>query len=153
MTFRFGPHAIPANMVFASTPLSFAFVNLRPVLPGHVLVSPVRSVSQFEDLHSEELSDLFALSQRVGTVLKREFSASSLTISIQDGPDAGQTVPHVHVHVIPRKSGDFKRNDDVYDRIEKEEMNLDSEFRKDRPADEREAEAQRLRRFFGEPLE
>jgi diadenosine tetraphosphate (Ap4A) HIT family hydrolase len=37
---------------------------------------------------------------------------------VQDGPAAGQTVPHVHVHCLPRRPGDLKRNDDVYDAID-----------------------------------
>lgn len=40
----------------------------------------------------------------------------SLSIS-QDGPQAGQTVPHVHIHVLPRKGGDFEKNDEIYDAV------------------------------------
>jgi diadenosine tetraphosphate (Ap4A) HIT family hydrolase len=42
----------------------------------------------------------------------------------QDGPAAGQTVPHVHVHVLPRRAGDFARNDDVYDELDRGEAHL-----------------------------
>ena len=49
------------------------------------------------------------------SVINRE----GCTISIQDGAAAGQTVPHVHVHVIPRRVGDFENNDDIYSEIEK----------------------------------
>lgn len=38
--------------------------------------------------------------------------------SWQDGPQAGQSVPHVHIHCLPRRPGDFKRNDDIYDAID-----------------------------------
>ena len=38
-------------------------------------------------------------------------------ITYQDGPQAGQTVPHVHIHVIPRKKGDFEKNDEIYDAV------------------------------------
>ena len=38
-------------------------------------------------------------------------------ITHQDGPHAGQTVPHVHIHVIPRKKGDFEKNDEIYDAV------------------------------------
>lgn len=44
--------------------------------------------------------------------------------NLQDGPEAGQTVPHVHIHVLPRKAGDFKKNDEVYDEIDKAEAHL-----------------------------
>jgi bis(5'-adenosyl)-triphosphatase len=49
----------------------------------------------------------------VGTVAERHFKGQSLTLAIQDGPYAGQTVPHVHIHVLPRKPGDFEKNDEV----------------------------------------
>jgi len=43
---------------------------------------------------------------------------SSSTLTVQDGPDAGQTVRHVHVHILPRRPGDFQRNDDIYERLQ-----------------------------------
>ncbi|KYO25041.1 bis(5'-adenosyl)-triphosphatase [Alligator mississippiensis] len=55
----------------------------------------------------------------VGNVVEKHFCGTSLTISIQDGPEAGQTVKHVHVHVLPRRAGDFSRNDSVYDELER----------------------------------
>jgi diadenosine tetraphosphate (Ap4A) HIT family hydrolase len=47
----------------------------------------------------------------LSAILQRQ--ASSLTLAIQDGPAAGQTVPHVHIHVLPRRGGDFEKNDEV----------------------------------------
>lgn len=46
-------------------------------------------------------------------------SCNSSTYVIQDGKDAGQTIEHVHVHIIPRKKGDFERNNDIYDELER----------------------------------
>jgi len=54
----------------------------------------------------------------LGPILQTAYQAQSLTICIQDGPEAGQTVPHVHVHVMPRKKGDFEQNDEIYRAIE-----------------------------------
>ncbi|KAF5904555.1 bis(5'-adenosyl)-triphosphatase, partial [Clarias magur] len=83
----------------------------------NVLVCPVRPVERFRDLRPDELADLFSTTQKVASAVENHFSASSLTIAIQDGPEAGQTVKHVHVHVLPRKPGDFDRNDSIYDEI------------------------------------
>uniref|UniRef100_A0A670JB73 Bis(5'-adenosyl)-triphosphatase n=1 Tax=Podarcis muralis TaxID=64176 RepID=A0A670JB73_PODMU len=79
-----------------------------------VLICPLRPVERFRDLRPEEVADLFRTTQLVGNVVEQHFGGTSLTISVQDGPEAGQTVKHVHVHVLPRKAGDFSRNDDIY---------------------------------------
>ncbi|NXV41104.1 FHIT triphosphatase, partial [Uria aalge] len=85
--------------------------------PSDVLVCPLRPVERFRDLCPEEVADLFHTAQRVGNVVEKHFCGTSLTISIQDGPEAGQTVKHVHVHVLPRRAGDFSRNDNVYEEV------------------------------------
>ncbi|KAG0307321.1 hypothetical protein BGZ98_000556 [Dissophora globulifera] len=84
---------------------------------GHVLIVSRRPVPRFLDLTPEEVSDMFQSAQKIGKIIEKEYDASSLTIACQDGPDAGQSVPHVHVHVIPRRLGDFANNDDIYDQI------------------------------------
>nr|XP_034962669.1 bis(5'-adenosyl)-triphosphatase isoform X1 [Zootoca vivipara]XP_034962670.1 bis(5'-adenosyl)-triphosphatase isoform X1 [Zootoca vivipara]XP_034962671.1 bis(5'-adenosyl)-triphosphatase isoform X1 [Zootoca vivipara]XP_034962672.1 bis(5'-adenosyl)-triphosphatase isoform X1 [Zootoca vivipara]XP_034962673.1 bis(5'-adenosyl)-triphosphatase isoform X1 [Zootoca vivipara]XP_034962674.1 bis(5'-adenosyl)-triphosphatase isoform X1 [Zootoca vivipara]XP_034962675.1 bis(5'-adenosyl)-triphosphatase isofor len=117
MSFRFGHHLIKPSVVFLKTELSFALVNRKPVVPGHVLICPLRPVERFRDLRPEEVADLFRTTQLVGNVVEQHFGGTSLTISIQDGPEAGQTVKHVHVHVLPRKAGDFSRNDDIYHEV------------------------------------
>eukprot|EP00197_Chlamydomonas_leiostraca_P006904 CAMPEP_0202882574 /NCGR_PEP_ID=MMETSP1391-20130828/38184_1 /ASSEMBLY_ACC=CAM_ASM_000867 /TAXON_ID=1034604 /ORGANISM="Chlamydomonas leiostraca, Strain SAG 11-49" /LENGTH=146 /DNA_ID=CAMNT_0049565457 /DNA_START=79 /DNA_END=516 /DNA_ORIENTATION=+ len=121
---KFGPWDIRGSEVFAQTALSFAFVNLKPVVPGHVLVSPMRVVQRFADLSAEEMADMWQLAQKVGTSAEMHFKAESLTFAIQDGPYAGQTVPHVHIHVLPRRAGDFKKNDEVYDAIDEGEKDM-----------------------------
>ncbi|XP_051768010.1 bis(5'-adenosyl)-triphosphatase isoform X2 [Ctenopharyngodon idella] len=91
-TLRFGQHIIKSSAVFLKTELSFALVNRKPVVPGHVLVCPLRVVERFRDLRPEEVADLFMTTQRVANGIEKHFQASSLTIAIQDGPEAGQTV-------------------------------------------------------------
>ncbi|KAF9129172.1 hypothetical protein BGW39_004402 [Mortierella sp. 14UC] len=108
--YKFGPHTISAGQVFLKTKYSLGLVNLKPILPR-------RYVPRFLDLSPEEVSDMFQSAQRIGKVIEKEYGATSLTIACQDGPAAGQTVPHCHVHVIPRRLGDFVNNDDIYERI------------------------------------
>ncbi|KAK3119608.1 hypothetical protein QOZ80_9AG0672780 [Eleusine coracana subsp. coracana] len=123
--YKFGPYKIDAREVFHATPLSYAMVNLRPLLPA----------------------------KEVGTRLEQYHKASSLTFAIQDGPQAGQTVPHVHIHVIPRRTGDFEKNDEIYDAIDakekelKEKLDLDIE-RKDRTMEEMAHEANEYHALF-----
>jgi bis(5'-adenosyl)-triphosphatase len=100
--------------VFHLTSHSFALVNIKPILPGHVLVSPIRSVARLHDLTPTEVSDLFLTVQRVGRMIERVYKATALNIAIQDGSDAGQSVPHVHAHIIPRRAADLPNTDDIY---------------------------------------
>ncbi|KAI5309946.1 hypothetical protein KEM55_002068, partial [Ascosphaera atra] len=93
--------------VFYITRLSYALVNLKPLTPGHVLVCPIRVVPRFADLTTDETADLFLAVRRVSRMISRVYEASSLNIAIQDGVDAGQSVPHVHTHIIPRIRGDM----------------------------------------------
>jgi bis(5'-adenosyl)-triphosphatase len=50
--------------------------------------------------------------------LTKQYNATAFNVAIQDGRLAGQSVPHVHVHILPRTEGDFARNDDVYDELQ-----------------------------------
>lgn len=143
-TLRFGQHLIRTSVVFLKTELSFALVNRKPVVPGHVLVCPLRVVERFGDLRADEVSDLFGTTQRVARLVEAHFSATSLTICIQDGADAGQSVKHVHVHVLPRRKGDFQRNDSVYDELQKHDTE-DEDPSKWRSLEEMEREATQLR--------
>jgi bis(5'-adenosyl)-triphosphatase len=151
--YTFGPYKIHQKEVFYSTDLSYAMVNLRPLLPGHVLVCPRREVKRFVDLTAEETSDLWLTAQKVGKRLEHHHKASSLTFAIQDGPQAGQTVPHVHIHILPRKGGDFENNDKIYDAIDEKEKELQQKLaldkeRKDRSLEEMAEEAEEYRRLL-----
>eukprot|EP01097_Dermamoeba_algensis_P002982 TRINITY_DN2192_c0_g1_i1.p2 TRINITY_DN2192_c0_g1~~TRINITY_DN2192_c0_g1_i1.p2 ORF type:complete len:153 (-),score=21.47 TRINITY_DN2192_c0_g1_i1:79-537(-) len=117
----FGQYIISPSTVFFRSKLSYGLVNLMPVVKGHVLVIPQRKVARFCELTDEEVSDLWISAKRIGSVVQTAFKAQSLTFAVQDGPHAGQTVQHVHVHILPRSQGDFKNNDDVYVEIEKKD--------------------------------
>ena len=77
-------------------------------------MSPIRCVPRLGDLTVEEVQDLFLTVQRIGRVIERAFHGTSLNIALQDGVDAGQSVPHVHAHILPRKPADMPKMDDVY---------------------------------------
>ncbi|GAA0167610.1 hypothetical protein LIER_40418 [Lithospermum erythrorhizon] len=151
--YKFGPYKIDPKEVFYSSELSYAMVNLRPVVPVHVLVCPRREVKRFVDLTTDETCDLWLAAQKIGCQLETYHKASSLTFTIQDGPQAGQTVPHVHIHILPRKSGDFANNDEIYDAIDekekelKQKLDLDKE-RTDRSMEEMAKEAEEYRKLL-----
>ncbi|XP_031497612.1 bifunctional bis(5'-adenosyl)-triphosphatase/adenylylsulfatase FHIT [Nymphaea colorata] len=151
--YMFGPYQVYKEEVFYTTDLCFVMVNLRPVLPGHVLVCPKRIVKRFTDLTPEEVSDIWLTAHKVADKLELHYKGTSLTFTIQDGPEAGQSVPHVHVHIVPRKKGDFENNDEIYDAIDENETKLKKKLdldknRRDRSLEERTQEADELRALF-----
>ncbi|SNX81827.1 related to Cobalamin synthesis protein [Melanopsichium pennsylvanicum] len=95
-----------------------AVVNLKPIVPGHVLVIPNTPYHRLSQVPSEIVASLFQSVQEISKGLEVIFEADAVTVSVQDGEAAGQTVPHFHVHVLPRKKGDIKPNDLVYEHIE-----------------------------------
>lgn len=144
---KFGKHVLHATDIFFRSSLSFGFVNLKPIIPGHVLVSPKRIVPRFADMTTEEVQDLFLAVHKIGPILQQVYGGTSLTIAIQDGADAGQSVEHVHVHVISRKKGDFARNDDIYEKIHTWNK-IDDASRRPRTVAEMAQEAATLRSFL-----
>lgn len=113
---KFAGFTIPVNHVFYSTSHSFAFVNLKPVTDGHVLICPKRVVQHLTDLTDSETADLFIVAKKVQLVLEKHHGVKAFTICVQDGKEAGQTVPHVHVHILARRSGDFGDNE-IYQKL------------------------------------
>ena len=73
------------------------------------------------DLTKDEISDLFLTVTRVQRTLKRVYKADAFNVAVQDGEAAGQSVPHVHCHVIPRTKGDPGGDDKVHEWLEGEE--------------------------------
>jgi len=77
-----------------------------PISEGHTLVIPKRHVGSFFELETAELEDLLSVLERAKARLDAEYGPDGFNIGINDGPAAGQTVPHLHVHLIPRYAGD-----------------------------------------------
>jgi diadenosine tetraphosphate (Ap4A) HIT family hydrolase len=77
-----------------------------PVSPGHALIIPNRHVNSLFELASEEREDLFQALKRAKDLLLSELRPDGFNIGINDGIAAGQTVFHLHVHMIPRYRGD-----------------------------------------------
>jgi diadenosine tetraphosphate (Ap4A) HIT family hydrolase len=75
-------------------------------VPGHTLIIPRRHVGSVFDLTHEELLDLHALVVKARERLLKDLHPDAFNIGLNDGPAAGQTVPHAHIHLIPRKTGD-----------------------------------------------
>ncbi|KAL0638441.1 Dinucleoside triphosphate hydrolase [Maublancomyces gigas] len=112
------------SQVFYRTEHSFALVNLKPLLPGHVLVCPNRVVARLKDLSAPEITDLFLTVQKIGKAVEHIYKADALNIAMQDGVAAGQSVAHVHMHIIPRRFRDLEKEDQIYTMLESSDGDL-----------------------------
>lgn len=78
------------------------------------MVASRRCVDRLKDLKPDEIADFFQCVCKVQRMAELYHKTTSSTVTVQDGEQAGQTVRHVHCHVMPRRQGDFKQNDDIY---------------------------------------
>ena len=97
--------AVPARIV-SETAMSVALLDAFPVARGHVLAVPRAHRERIQDLSGEESADLFALVCRLAARTDAVGGGNATLISVHNGRQSGQEVPHVHVHLIPRRDGD-----------------------------------------------
>jgi len=95
-----------ASFVFRDERVA-AFMDLRPVNAGHLLVVPVRHAVYLSNLDPEDGAQMFRVAQQLTAALHGSgLKCEAVNLFLADGEQAGQEVPHVHLHVIPRFSGD-----------------------------------------------
>jgi histidine triad (HIT) family protein len=89
-----------------SDELAWAFLTNIPITPGHTLVAPVRHVQKFEELTTEERVAIFKLMTEIKAALRELFGAEGFHHAWNEEKIAGQSIPHFHLHIVPRKQGD-----------------------------------------------
>jgi len=97
---------IPASRIVAQDSLVFVVRDACPVSPGHTLIIPRRHIASFFEITEAERASTFNLLGQEKLQLDVEFSPQGYNIGINDGASAGQTIPHLHIHLIPRYQGD-----------------------------------------------
>lgn len=97
--------SIPDRMI-AENKLALAFLNKMPIVPGHILICPKRVVAKSEELTTEEWRDIIQLKELICSLLKDQLQAEGFNFAWNEGELAGQSVPHFHLHILPRKEGD-----------------------------------------------
>jgi len=96
----------PARIV-AEAPAALAFLDTRPVFPGHTLVVPRAHVETLTDLPADDLAGYFGFVQRLGVAVEAGLAADGTFVAINNR--ISQSVPHLHTHVIPRRRKDGLR--------------------------------------------
>lgn len=97
---------LPADRMIAANPLAMVIRDGFPVSNGHTLIIPKRHVGSFFEITREERHSLFELMDEAKQAIDLEHHPAAYNIGINDGPAAGQTVPHLHIHLIPRYTND-----------------------------------------------
>jgi histidine triad (HIT) family protein len=105
----------PAEVVYADE-LTMAFLDIAPLARGHVLVIPRRHIVNLWDLPDDLAGPLMQTTVRMADVVNTAFHPGGLNLFHSTGAEAGQSVFHVHVHVVPRWRGDRFRPPIVPDR-------------------------------------
>lgn len=101
---------VPPERVLKKDGPCVAVRDRYPVSPGHTLIVPRRHVASFRDMTPEEWAAAHRLAQAVAADLQREDrTIEAFNLGINDGRAAGQTIPHAHIHLIPRRTGDVRR--------------------------------------------
>lgn len=83
-----------------------AFLDINPLTDGHTVVIPKKHYERLVDIPSNELAELFKVVKTVNQALTSTLDAAGSNIGINDGKQAGQAIPHLHAHIIPRYQGD-----------------------------------------------
>jgi histidine triad (HIT) family protein len=91
----------------ANEPRAFAFLDARPVFKGHVLVVTQDHVADLAELPEADLAPLFGLARRAANALEKGLGADGAFVAVNHR--ISQSVPHLHVHVVPRRKGDGLR--------------------------------------------
>jgi len=99
-------HRITAHIVYEDDD-SVAFLDHRPLFPGHVLLIPARHIETYLDLPPEGLRIFFTTGQLIAAAVLRAMDSDGVFTAINNR--VSQSVPHLHMHIVPRKKGDGLR--------------------------------------------
>jgi histidine triad (HIT) family protein len=99
---------IPARIVYETDTVA-AFLDANPLAPGHTLVVPKEAYERLDELPEDVAADVWAAVQELTPRIESAVDADASNVGVNNGSAAGQEVPHVHVHVVPRFEGDGGR--------------------------------------------
>lgn len=98
--------SLPIDRILEGNDYAITIFDGFPVSPGHTLVIPRRHVASYFEITEAERAALLALLDNAKARIEQQYQPAGFNIGINDGAAAGQTVPHLHIHLIPRFAGD-----------------------------------------------
>ncbi len=98
--------SLNSNRIIASDSNSISIMDGFPISTGHALIIPKRHIASLFEATRDERDSLFDLLEKVKVELQEKYKPDGFNIGINDGTAAGQTVMHLHIHMIPRYAGD-----------------------------------------------
>lgn len=96
---------IPSRVIMQNEN-AMALLDAFPLAAGHALIIPKQHYSKVQEMDREDAMALFEMAWKVSGAVEAGAEVSASTIAIHNGREAGQEIPHVHVHIVPRKQGD-----------------------------------------------
>jgi bis(5'-adenosyl)-triphosphatase len=99
---------------FATSNSFLALYNIAPILTGHSIIIPQMHIKSLRSLSNELVCELFLFARKVTDMLLAYYDAEAFDWSLQDGEAAGQTVSHLHLHIVVRFSSDLTEPGDWY---------------------------------------
>jgi len=111
-----------ANLIYEDDSI-IVFLDINPVNEGHTLVIPKEHLATIYDLHDEDVAHLFKIVRRIAIAVKKGVNAEGIVITQRNGKAAGQRIPHLHVHVIPRYEGQILPRGERIQGVSYEELN------------------------------
>ena len=97
----------PAREIIIESKLTFSIYDKYPVSKGHALIIPKRHCSSYFELTDEEQASCWQMVNQLKMILTDKYNPDGFNIGINVNQAAGQTIPHVHIHLIPRFKGDI----------------------------------------------
>ncbi len=96
---------LPSHKIYEDES-TLAFLDIAPVNPGHTLVISKKHYANFEETPEDILCQVIGAVKKVGRAIKDGLGAEGYNINVNNDPIAGQIIPHLHFHIIPRHVGD-----------------------------------------------
>jgi bis(5'-adenosyl)-triphosphatase len=112
------------SSVFYETGDFMAVFNIAPVLPGHSLVIPRAHHSSILSLTDAEITGFFKTARTALLILMKAFHTEAFDWSLQEKPEAGQTIEHLHLHIVPRAKNDLLNPGHWYPMVQRNDMDM-----------------------------